>query len=66
MFEAGRDLADDVVLGDIGAPFGVQPLSLEDATAAVNADWDTSTNSVVPADVREAKTTETRPKEPVG
>ena len=32
----------------------------------VNADWDTSTNSVVPADVREAKTTETRPKEPVG
>ena len=25
----------------------------------VNADWDTSTNSVVPADVREAKTTET-------
>jgi len=32
----------------------------------VNADWDTSTNSVVPADVREAKTTEIRPKEPVG
>jgi len=32
----------------------------------VNADWDTSTNSVVPADVREAKTAEIRPKEPVG
>ena len=32
----------------------------------VNADWDTSTNSVVPADVRDAKTTEIRPKEPVG
>lgn len=39
LFEEGRDLADDSVLCDIGAPFGVQPLSLEDATAAVDADW---------------------------
>ncbi len=39
MFEAGRDLVDDVVLSDIGAPFHVQALSLEDATAAVEADW---------------------------
>ena len=32
----------------------------------VNADWDTTTNSVVPADVREAaKLKETRPKEPI-
>ena len=40
MFEAGRDLVDDAVLRDIGAPFAVQTLSLEDATAAVNADWE--------------------------
>ena len=32
----------------------------------VNAGWDTSTNSVVPADVREAKPAEIRAKEPVG
>ena len=32
----------------------------------VNADWDTSTNSVVPADVREAKPAEIRAKDPVG
>ena len=36
----------------------------------VNADWDTSTNSVVPADVREAKEADKRqasrqPKEPI-
>ena len=32
----------------------------------VNADWDTSTNSVVPADVREATPAEIRAKDPVG
>jgi inorganic phosphate transporter, PiT family len=32
----------------------------------VNADWDTSTNSVVPADVREATSAEIRAKDPVG
>jgi predicted DsbA family dithiol-disulfide isomerase len=39
VFEEGRDLVDDRVLREIGAPFGVQPLSLADATAAVDADW---------------------------
>ena len=39
LFEEGRDLVDDNVLREIGAPFGVQPLSLEDATTAVDADW---------------------------
>ena len=31
----------------------------------VNADWDETTNSVVPADVREAKVGGAKPKEPI-
>ena len=39
LFEEGRDLLDDTVLSEIGAPFRVEPLSLHDAAAAVDADW---------------------------
>ncbi|HUI47393.1 MAG TPA: DsbA family protein [Acidimicrobiia bacterium] len=40
LFEEGRDLTDDAELRAIGRPFGVEPLSVRAAEAAVRADWE--------------------------
>jgi predicted DsbA family dithiol-disulfide isomerase len=39
VFEAGRDVSDPDVLREIGAPYGVAPLDMSAATAAVRCDW---------------------------
>ncbi len=40
LFEDGRDVADPVVLAEIGERFGVRALSPEITAAAVRADWE--------------------------